>query len=192
MVCRTASRSSDLSEVGRWTIFWGTSGGDDTELKHSSGWWEATVFVSHSAQGRMFLVGCTMGPVLHFWYTWLDKVYVGKALKTVGKKVLLDQLIVSPAFGMWYFLGKDDQLVSSVLMLSIYLRRWSEWKPVLTHIWWSTVFMAGMSVMEGHTLSEGWLEFKSKFWEFYKVSCHICCVIICLKGNDANETRESL
>ncbi|CAM9343397.1 unnamed protein product [Lampetra planeri] len=85
--------------------------------------------------GRMFLVGCTMGPVLHVWYTWLDKVYVGKALKTVGKKVLLDQLIVSPAFGMWYFLG--------------------------------------MSVMEGHTLSEGWLEFKSKFWEFYKADCTV-------------------
>ncbi|XP_029005017.1 mpv17-like protein 2 [Betta splendens] len=84
-----------------------------------------------SRTGRMFVVGCSMGPLLHYWYYWLDKVYVGKALKTVGKKVLADQLIGSPIIGMWYFLGMD--------------------------------------LMEGHTLSEGWVEFKNKFWELYKM-----------------------
>ncbi|XP_034035980.1 mpv17-like protein 2 [Thalassophryne amazonica] len=84
-----------------------------------------------SRTGRMFVVGSSMGPVLHYWYNWLDKLYVGKTLKIVGKKVLLDEVIASPILGIWYFLG--------------------------------------MALMEGHTLSEGWGEFKDKFWEFYKM-----------------------
>uniref|UniRef100_A0A3Q1J176 Mpv17-like protein 2 n=1 Tax=Anabas testudineus TaxID=64144 RepID=A0A3Q1J176_ANATE len=84
-----------------------------------------------SRTGRMFVLGCAISPLIHYWYTWLDRFYVGKTLTIVGKKIMADQLIGTPVTGMCYFLG--------------------------------------MSLIEGHTVSEGWEEYTNKFGEYYKM-----------------------
>ncbi|XP_072338443.1 mpv17-like protein 2 [Scyliorhinus torazame] len=96
-------------------------------------WQEPSRVRQWARTGRMFATGCLMGPFGHFWYTALDGRFPGRTTHIVLKKVLLDQLIASPIFGIIYF--------------------------------------CGVGTLEGHNPMECLMEFKRKFWEFYKADC---------------------
>ncbi|XP_061481979.1 mpv17-like protein 2 [Rhineura floridana] len=54
---------------------------------------------------HMFITGCSMGPLLHYWYFLVDKITPRKGLehfKVVVIKVMIDQSF-APFFGCWYF-----------------------------------------------------------------------------------------
>jgi len=47
---------------------------------------------------RMAGTGLVMGPVVHYWYIFLDRIYPGRTLRILFKKIALDQLICSPVY----------------------------------------------------------------------------------------------
>ena len=46
---------------------------------------------------RMFTIGLAIGPLTHFWYRWLDWYLPARTLRVVLHKIVLDQLVCSPA-----------------------------------------------------------------------------------------------
>lgn len=66
----------------------------------------------------MFLVGCSMGFIEHYWYRWLDRMYVGRTMKAVARKVVVDQIICAPSIGLWYFLGENYDCQNSACLFS--------------------------------------------------------------------------
>ncbi len=53
----------------------------------------------------MFLVGLSQGPLHHYWYSYLDRLLPSKSLRTVGLKILADQLVAAPFFAITFFYG---------------------------------------------------------------------------------------
>lgn len=51
----------------------------------------------------MFLVGTAQGPINHFFYRWLDQAIKSVNLMSVSKKIVLDQLIMSPVCIVAFF-----------------------------------------------------------------------------------------
>lgn len=51
----------------------------------------------------MFVVGAAQGPIQHYFYTWLDQRFVSVTAAGVVKKILLDQLIMSPICIVTFF-----------------------------------------------------------------------------------------
>ncbi|KAF0041961.1 hypothetical protein F2P81_005493 [Scophthalmus maximus] len=81
-----------------------------------------------SRTGSMFVVGCSMGPLLHYWYSWLDRVYVGRAMHTVGKK--MDWCVWPPAQMVnFYFLSPKFR----VLYINVVTLGWDTYLSYLKH-----------------------------------------------------------
>jgi len=66
---------------------------------------------------RFAVLGFTVLPPMNYqWYKWLDGKFVGTALTTVAKKMVLDQTIIMPIMIAAFFIGmsimerKDDIL----------------------------------------------------------------------------------
>ncbi|CAH0729920.1 unnamed protein product, partial [Brenthis ino] len=61
-----------------------------------------------ASAGRIVTVGsCLYAPTLYYWYKFLDKKFVGTAVKSVAAKVAADQFIMSPVLlaGFYILLG---------------------------------------------------------------------------------------
>ena len=66
--------------------------------------------------GRMAILGCCLGPLDHLWYNILDRKLPAKTAATVGRKVLLDQLIMAPICCTVFYLG-NFKLISTDLYM---------------------------------------------------------------------------
>lgn len=75
---------------------------------------------------RMTVSGVAIGVVCHYWYGFLDKKYPGRALKTVLKKVVIDQLVCSPVYITIFF-------ATTCYMEE---RKWEDFKEELMQKWW--------------------------------------------------------
>ncbi|XP_075162298.1 mpv17-like protein 2 [Haematobia irritans] len=71
------------------------------EIEHRKG--EKSERFDLSRIGRMFIVGALLGPLHHYVYAWMDKVMPIANLKNIVKKILIDQLIMSPACILIFF-----------------------------------------------------------------------------------------
>lgn len=52
---------------------------------------------------QMFVVGAAQGPIQHYFYGWLDQRFVAVTAAAVAKKIVLDQLIMSPICIVTFF-----------------------------------------------------------------------------------------
>lgn len=52
------------------------------------------------------VVGALMSPIVHYWYLGLDRFIVGNIHSVVVRKVLGDEIIMSPAFAATFLGGK--------------------------------------------------------------------------------------
>uniref|UniRef100_A0A1A9WG75 Mpv17-like protein 2 n=1 Tax=Glossina brevipalpis TaxID=37001 RepID=A0A1A9WG75_9MUSC len=86
--------------------------------------------------GRMFIAGALMGPLHHYVYNWMEKVMPVPNLRNTIRKILIDQIFMSPACLLIFFYsaclleGKtitDTNAELKEKFLFIYLIDWLLW-----------------------------------------------------------------
>lgn len=53
----------------------------------------------------MFVVGLAMGPLHHYVYGWLNVVLPKRDFRSITKKILFDQVVISPFCIVSFFYG---------------------------------------------------------------------------------------
>ncbi|XP_018099148.1 mpv17-like protein 2 [Xenopus laevis] len=88
--------------------------------------------------GRMFVIGCCLGPVDHYWYIFLDRILPGATVRVVLKKVLVEQIVASPILGTMFFMGtgimegqsvEESWLEFKGKFWEMYKAEWCVWPP---------------------------------------------------------------
>ncbi|XP_016979163.2 mpv17-like protein 2 [Drosophila rhopaloa] len=85
---------------------------------------------------RMFVAGALQGPLHHFVYNWMDRIMPARTLQNILKKILIDQLFMSPAciFIFFYsicYLERQTLEATNKELISkfpyVYLLDWMTW-----------------------------------------------------------------
>uniref|UniRef100_A0A1L8D9B9 Putative conserved plasma membrane protein n=1 Tax=Nyssomyia neivai TaxID=330878 RepID=A0A1L8D9B9_9DIPT len=59
-----------------------------------------------SSLGRYSIMGtCIISPIMFAWYKWLDKKYVGTAVRILAPKLFLDTFVLTPVLLTTFFTG---------------------------------------------------------------------------------------
>lgn len=97
------------------------------------------VKINWSRTGRMFLMGVSLGPLTHLWYSHIIERFIkGTGNKMVLKKILADQLVAGPWFCSSFFFGMgllEGRGVQGAIgevkenFLPVYLVDWCFWPP---------------------------------------------------------------
>lgn len=68
---------------------------------------------------RMASMGCVLAPIGHYWFQVLDRYLPGRQLASVGKKVILDMVLMGPFEVAAFYAGKGWCYVSNALVLHV-------------------------------------------------------------------------
>ncbi|XP_017786684.1 PREDICTED: mpv17-like protein 2 isoform X2 [Nicrophorus vespilloides] len=87
---------------------------------------------------RLTIVGIAMGPLHHYFYKYLDSYLPRRNLFSVAKKILMDQLVMSPICISLFFYGvgmmegkafKECTKEINSKFVEVYMIDWSVWPP---------------------------------------------------------------